>query len=175
MPEVLRYPSLDTAVSGTWTLPGNVQADDGNLASTTIAAKNTTVIREQGNYGFDGLIPADAVSIDSVVLEVEHHLTANVSISTFGVRARITTTDLARQDDTAEPTTPTARTYDITALRAWVRADLLDGTFKTRIEAVQGNNASSCTYNWDYVRVRVNYTAAGGGGGAKFVIWMQDD
>jgi len=160
MPVVTRYPSTDTAVSGTWTSPANVQADDNAVASTTVAAKNTTVEREQGNYGFDGVIPAGS-TINSVAIEVEHRVTTTDGVANLENLARIGTTDGAVNSDTLEPTTLTARTYPNYARPgggSWTRDDLLDGTFKTRTRARSGNNATSVTYEWDYIRVTVDYS-----------------
>jgi hypothetical protein len=160
VPTVTEYPGLDTAVSGTWTTPTNVQADDGATASVTIAVKNTTVDREQGNYGFDTSIPAGA-TITSVQIEVEHRVTVTGGIAFLENLGRIGTTDGAVNSDSLEPTVLTARTYASYARPgggSWTRADLLDGTFKTRIRARSGNNATSVTYHWDYIRVTVVYT-----------------
>jgi len=161
MPVVTRYPSTDTAVSGTWTNPTNVQADDGAVASVTIGAKNTTNDREQGGFGFDAAIPAGS-TINSVQIEVEHRVTTTGGVANLENLARIGTTDGAINSDTLEPTTLTARTYPNYARPgggSWTRADLLDGTFKTRTRARSGNNATSVTYEWDYIRVTVDYSA----------------
>ena len=80
MPTVTQYPTTDAAVSGAWTLPANVQADDGAVASLALSSKNNTFDREQGGYGFDGQIPIGA-TIDSVTIEVEHRVTSTSNIA----------------------------------------------------------------------------------------------
>lgn len=161
MPTVTRYPSTDTAVSGTWTAPTAVQADDNTLATVASAAtKNVDAgIREQGDFGFDGQIPAGA-TINTVTLEVEQMVSTTLGIANQSVLARVGGVDGTAQVDTAEPTTITARTYSVTRPGggSWTRADLLDGTFATRIRGFNGNSATAITYSWDYVRVTVNYT-----------------
>ncbi len=154
-----RFPTTDTVVSGTWTNPTNVQSDNGAVASTTLAVKNTTVERQQGGYGFDSALPASAV-ITSVAIEVEHRVSTNGSIATLRNYARISTTAGANNDNSAEPTTLTVQTFSAYGRPgggSWTRADLLDATFTTRIAAVQGNSATSCTYEWDYISVTVVY------------------
>lgn len=155
MPTVTRYPTSDTAVSGTWSNPTNVQADDGAVASATPAIKNTTWERAQGGYGFDAQIPSNAV-IDNVFLEVEWR-TVSPGISFLGVTAVVLGTPDAYQENSSEPTVLTEEIYDVTASRSWTRANLLDANFGTRLEARTGNNTGG-TYEYDYVRVRVVYT-----------------
>jgi hypothetical protein len=157
---VTRYPSQDTAVSGSWTNPANVQADDGAVASVTIAAKNTTVDRQQGNYGFDGEIPAGS-TINSVAIEVEHQVSGTGGIANLENLAEVSGVAGAVNSDTLEPTTLTARSYGSYARPgggSWTRDDLLDGTLTTRTRARSGNNATSITYSWDYIRVVVDFT-----------------
>lgn len=150
-----RFPTTDVAVSGTWTTPTNVQADDAATASVTPAAKNTSNEREQGGYGFDGIIPSDA-TIDTVELLVEWH-TVSPGICNLGVQYLISAAGGTYQENSAEPTSPTADVYDVTALRSWTRADLLDANLTTRLRGRNGNNTAG-TYHFDYVQVRVNYT-----------------
>lgn len=160
MPVVTRYPSSDTAVSGTWTNPTNVQADDNAVAATTIAAKGTTHERQQGNYGFDSEIPAGS-TINSVALEVEHRVSTASGIAFLENLAYISSTAGAVNSNDAEPTTLTAQSFTNYARPgggSWARADLLNGTFSTGIRARSGNSATSVTYEWDYIRVVVDYT-----------------
>lgn len=160
MPTITKYPTSDTAVSGTWTNPTNVQSDNGAVAVVTIAAKNTTFDREQGNYGFDTDIPAGS-TINSVAIEVEHRVSGTGGIAFLENLGYINTTAGAVNSDSAEPTTLTARTYSNYARPgggSWTRADLLNGTFKTRTRARSGNNATSVNYEWDYIRVTVDYS-----------------
>jgi hypothetical protein len=157
---VTQYPTSDTAVSGTWTSPTNVQASDSAVASVTIAAKNTTVDRQQGNFGFDAQIPVGS-TINSVQIEVRHRVSSTSGIAFLENLAQISGTAGAVNSESGEPTTLTPATYSAYARPgggSWTRADLLDGTFTTRIRARSGNNATSVTYEWDYLRVTVDYT-----------------
>lgn len=162
MPVVTRYPSSDTSVSGTWTNPTNVQADDNAVAAVTIAAKNTTFERQQGNYDFDSEIPAGS-TINSVALEVEHRVTTTAGIAFLESLAYISSTGGAVNSNDAEPTTLTAESFANYARPgggSWTRADLLNGTFSTGIRGRSGNSATSFTCEWDYIRVVVDYTEA---------------
>lgn len=154
-----RFPTTDAAVQGSWTNATNVQADDGSVAVANIAAKNTTAIREQGGFGFSTAVLPDAATITQVNLRVEWRIqTASSVIAILGVRARVTTTNLTIHENSSEPTTLTLETFDITAERSWAPADFRDGTFKTRLEPRNGNDASDPGYEFDYVAVEVQYT-----------------
>jgi hypothetical protein len=159
--------------SGTsWTNPTNANADDGAVASYTIAAKNTTGNENTlSNFGFDGAIPVGA-TINSVTLEVEHRVSTNGGIAHLEAAVAIDTTVGTFQTDSTEPTTLTAASYSSLARPgggSWTRADLLDGTFTVRLRARSGNSATSVTYEWDYARVVVDYTPAATNG------WNQDN
>lgn len=159
-----RLPTADAAVSGAlWTNTTNVQADDGAVASCTIAAKNTTNVREQGTFGFSTAVVPDNATITQVQLQVEWRVTLSAGvIGILGVRARVGTTDLTIHENSAEPTTLTVETFDITAERVWTPADLRDGTLKTRLEPRNGNDADAEVYEFDYVALQVTYTVPGG-------------
>lgn len=148
-------PTTDTAVSGSWTTPTNVQADDA--ADATVApGKNVTSSRDAGGFGFNAAIPAAAI-IDKVEIKEEYFVSVNTSIATVRVNGNVGGTILANHDDATEPLSYLTTTFDITADRAWVRADLLDGTFFIRFSGVQGNSSTAVTFHWDYVAVQVTY------------------
>ena len=154
-----RFPTADAAISGTWLNETNVQADDGAVASCTIAAKNTTAVREQGNFGFSTAVVPDNATITLVELRVEWRVTLSAGvIGILGVRGRVGTTDLTIHENATEPTTLTVQTFDITAERAWAPADLRDGTLKTRLEPRNGNDADPEVYEFDYVAFQVTFT-----------------
>jgi hypothetical protein len=163
MTTVTRFPTADTAISGTWTTPTNVQADDGSVASITRGTtKNSQDDRGQGNYGFDASIPAGAV-INSVQINVEHRVQATGNICFLENFASISGTPGATNSDSTEPTTLTVVNYSSYARPgggSWTRNDLLDGTFTTTIRARNGNNATSNTWEWDYISVTVDYSEA---------------
>lgn len=156
-----RLPTTDAAVSGSWTNATNVQADDGSVAVCNIAVKNTTSVREQGGFGFSTAVLPDAATITQVNLRVEWRVQTNASvIANLGCRARVTTTDLTLHENSAEPITLTVETFDITAERAWAPGDFRDGTFKTRLQGRNGNDASDPGYEFDYVAVEVVYSVS---------------
>lgn len=151
-------PTTDTAVSGSWSNPTNVQAKDGAVASSTIAAKNTTASRDCGGFGFSTAVLPDAATITKVEIRPKWRVSTNASIATLRVNGKVSSTVLANHDNTSEPTTLTEQTFDVTADRSWAPADFRDGTFFVRFNAVQGNNATSCTYEFDSIEVQVTYT-----------------
>lgn len=175
MATMTKYPTTDTAVSGGWTNPTNVQADDSAVASINVASKNNTFDREQAGYGFD-TIP-DGSTINTVTIEVEHRVTNTSNIAHLENIAYVGGVAGATNTDSLEPTTLTARTYAYSRPGggSWTRADLLDGTFKTRIRARNGNNATSVNFEWDYIRVNVDYTPPGSSEGPLTAgsIWVQ--
>lgn len=161
MAVVTRYPTTDTAVSGTWVNPTNVQADDGAVAAITRGTtKNSSNDREQAGYGFDAAIPSNA-TIDQVDIEVEHRVASTANVCFLENLAYVSGTAGAVNSDSLEPTVLTARVYAAYARPGgggWTRNDLVDANFKTRIRARNGNNATSNTWEWDYIRVKVTYT-----------------
>lgn len=161
MATLTKYPTTDTAVSGGWSNPTNVQADDGAVASINIASKNNTFDREQAGYGFDAI--PDGSTVNSVTIEVEHRVTNTSNICFLENLAAVSGTFGAVNSDSLEPTTLTARTYAYARPGggSWTKADLIDGVFKTRIRARNGNNATSVNFEWDYIRVVVDYTPPG--------------
>ena len=148
MAVVTNYPTTDTAVTGTWITPTNVQAEDSAVASITRGTtKNSQDNREQGGYGFDASIPSNA-TIDQVDIEVSHRVATTSNVCFLENLAQISGVDGAVNSDTAEPTTLTARVYAAYARPGgggWTRADLLNAVFTTRIRARNGNNATSNT------------------------------
>jgi len=160
---VTQYPTTDTAVSGTWVDPTNVQADDGAVAAITRGTtKNSQDDREQAGYDFDSVIPAGA-TINSVAIEVEHRVQGTGNVCFLENLAYVGGVAGAVNSDNLEPTTLTARVYAAYARPgggSWTRDDLLDANFKTRVRGRNGNNATSNTWEWDYIRVVVDYSAS---------------
>ena len=89
------FPTTDAAVSGVWSNTTSVFANDSAVATTTIAAKNTTNVREQGGFGFSaGLVPSNA-SVTKVELQVKWRVTLSAGvIGILGARARVSATNL---------------------------------------------------------------------------------
>lgn len=140
MPIVSRYPTTDTAVSGTWSNPTAVQAADGTVASTTLSTPSTTADRRQGGYGFDNVIPLGAV-INAVDLVVRHRVSTTGGVATLDSFVAVSGTNGTANSDSSEPTAFTIQTYSAVTRPGggqWTRADLLDGTFTTLLRARTG-------------------------------------
>lgn len=159
MPTVTSYPTTDTAVSGSWTSPTNVQVADSNVASISLT-QGTSGIREQGGYGFDSLVPSNVI-ITQVSLEVSWRTTNTTGTNTLGVRPRLGGSDQTEQTDATEPASLTPQSYDITSLRTWSASDLYDANFATRLSATKSGAPSTTGYEYDYVRVVVTYSTFG--------------
>lgn len=162
MAAVSKFPSGNgTAIAGAWTNgTTGLNADDGTHASFTTTTKNDVRTLESGAVTFSspGDIPAGA-TIDSVDVTVQEQVTSG---GTLRVTPYLGATAGSANDNTTD-TALTVRTYSGVARPgggSWALADLTGGTLKVRVEGRQPNNTTSRTYQWDYVQVTVNYTAA---------------
>ncbi len=140
MPIVSRYPTTDTAVSGTWSNPTAVQVADGTVAHTTLTGVLLSAERRQGGYGFDSVIPAGAI-INSVGLEVRHRVSTTEGSAFLDAMVAVSGTSGAASVDSSEPTVLTTQNY--TALSrpgggSWTRSDLLNSAFTTVLRARTG-------------------------------------
>ena len=121
-----RFPTANEIETGGWTDPNNAHADDGVYA-TAAPAKNAAIGTRWLTWDFNTAIPATpAPTITKVQLIYEYKVSTGASVATMRVRARISDVDEENHDDTTEPLADTTITVDITADRAWTRADLLD-------------------------------------------------
>lgn len=160
MPIVTAYPTSNTAVDGTWSNPTNAYDNLGTVVSITRGTtKNSSNSRIYGTYGFDSSLPLTAI-INSVTIEVSHRVATTSNICFLENQARISGTPGATNSDDTEPTTLTARSYPYSRPGGgnWTRADLLNAVFDTVLIARNGNNATSNTWQWDYIRVVVDYS-----------------
>jgi hypothetical protein len=151
--------TVDTG-SGTWTLDSNILADDGAEATFALTVKNTAGRWLIGqSFGFDSAIPAGA-TIDQVNIRMEYRVNNTGGIANPELQAFVSggAVGAVRAGSPAEPTTLTLNTFDITADRAWTRADLLNGTFDLRCRGRNGNSTNDPSYRWDYLAVEVVYT-----------------
>lgn len=172
MPTVTRTAASVTPGAG-WTgaTVSNLATDDGAYATYTIAAKNTSGnVATLATFGFDGVIPSGS-TINQVELLVNWKVSTTGGIAILGVTYAISGTPAAYDENSAEPLADTTDTFDVTADKAWTRADLLDAVFTALIRARSGNNATSVIYSFDYVAVRVTYTEPV----SSQVILIQDD
>jgi hypothetical protein len=148
------------AGSGTWTNDVNILADDGAEVTFSLTSKNTSGRWLIGQtFGFDSAIPVGA-TIDQVNIRTEWRVNTTSGIGHLELQAFVSGGAVGTVDtNSAEPTTLTTETFDITADRAWTRADLLDGTFDLRCRGRNGNSTTDPSYRWDYIAVEVVYTA----------------
>ena len=151
-----RFPTANEIETTGWTNPNNAHADDGVYA-TAAPGKNGAIGSRWLTFGFDGDIPAGA-TITKVQIIYEYKVSTTASIATMRVRARIDDVDQANHDNTAEPTTDTVVTVDITADRSWTRANLLNASFKVTGEGRRGNSNNVVTFSLDYVKIEITYT-----------------
>ena len=151
------------AGSGTWTSDTNIRTDDGAEATFSLAVKNTTGQWNAGQtFGFDSAIPAGA-TITQVQIRAEWRVNNAGGIANLGLQAFVSGGAVgAVRENTAEPTTLTTDTYDITADRSWTRSDLLNGTLELKVRGRNGNNATDPSYRVDHIAVNVTYTEAVG-------------
>lgn len=151
-----RFPTANEVETTGWTDPNNAHADDGVYA-TAAPGKNGAIGTRWLTFGFDGAIPANS-TIDAVKIIYEYKVSTGASVATMRVRAQISGVNEENHDDTSEPLADTVITVDITADRAWTRADLLDAAFKVAGEGRRGNSNNAVTFSLDYIKVEVTYT-----------------
>jgi hypothetical protein len=146
------------AGSGTWTNQNNVLADDGTEATLAIAAKNTTGRWVRGDdLGFDSAIPASAV-ITKVEIRAEWRVNNAGGIGILELQAFVGGVAVgAVRANSAEPTTLTTDTFDITADRTWTRANLLNASFDLKVRGRTGNNATDPSFRFDHIAAQVTY------------------
>ena len=147
------------AGSGTWTNDTNIRADDGTEATCSIAAKNTTGRWNAGQtFGFGALIPSGS-TIDTVEIRADWRLNNAGGIGILELQAFVSGGAVGSvRANSAEPTTLTTDTFNITADRSWTRADLLDGTFELKCRGRNGNNATDPSYRFDHIAAQITYT-----------------
>ena len=154
-----RFPTTNAAYSGAGlTDPNNAHADDGVYA-TCDPAKNGALGTSYGTFGFDSIIPAGA-TITKVQIIYQYKTSTTASIATSRTKARISSVDEENHDNATEPAADTTITTDITADRAWVRNDLIDGTLEVVLEGRRGNSNTGVTFSYDFVQVEATYAAS---------------
>jgi hypothetical protein len=148
------------AGSGTWTNNGNITTDDGTEATFSLTSKNTSGRWNRGQtFGFDSSIPVGS-TITLVEIRSEWRVNNAGGIANLEMQAFVSGTGVGSvRANSAEPTTLTTDTFDITADRSWVRADLLNGTFEIRIRGRNGNSTTDPSYRWDHVAARITYVS----------------
>jgi hypothetical protein len=155
------FATSTTASTGTWANTANFFATDGIEADCTISTKNTSSVRTLHNFGFTTTILPDTATIDQVLLQATWRVTTQGGIAILGVAAHHSSAGLmSTRKNTAEPTSLTTDTYDITADRTWVPSDFRDGTLTVHVIPNNGNSATNPFYKFDSVSVNAVYTVA---------------
>ncbi len=144
---------------GTWTNPENILANDGVEAVFSLTSKNSAGKWNAGqSFGFDSLIPAGS-TIDLVEIRVNWRVNSTGGIANLELQAFVGGVAVGTvRANSAEPTTLTLDSFDITADRAWTRADLLNGTFELKVRGRNGNSTTDPSYRVDHVQAQVTYT-----------------
>ena len=138
------------------TNPNNAHADDTSYA-TCAPAKNGRISSDYAGFGFDAQISAGS-TINSVKLIYLFKVSVNTSVANANIAYVTGGAHGSLNQDATEPLADKTVTVDVTSARSWVRDDLLDATFKVHLEGHRGNNNTSVTFSFDFVKVEVDYT-----------------
>jgi hypothetical protein len=157
MPTVSKLASYHTAITTGYTNPSNAYADDGVYATAT-PGKNTEVSAYFGFAAFSTSDIPDGAVINSVTLEAEWKVSTTTSIATQYWQLYKTTTGLgSEQSNTAEPTTDTKSTHQVTT--GVTLSDLRSAdTIRGRLRSAQGNSSTAVTFSVDYAKLTVDFT-----------------
>lgn len=163
MTTATRYPTTTSPISGVWNNQSNLFAADSNVCDIS---RGTTKNSEDdlfcGDFGFQSEIPSGS-TINRVDIEVSHRVQTTANICFLENYLTTEGGDSSVNSDSTEPTTLTPTVYsDIPrpAGGAWQWSDFDDTFFSVILRARNGNNNGANVWEWDYVRVVVDYTAA---------------
>ncbi len=156
-----QYPTTNGAhgALGQLTNPTYAYTDDGTNFATGAPGKNTSLANAYGTFGFDAII-ASTATITKVQIIYEYQASTTSSIASTTVHSLVSGAAQADHNNTAEPASMTAYTYDITADRVWTRANLLDGVLTVALEAIRGNSSTAVTFSYDFIKVEVTYSTS---------------
>jgi hypothetical protein len=143
-----------TEISGTWTDPNNILAQDGSLAQITLNVALDTAILEISGYDFDSVIPSDAViyAVDLIPRRDVDGQTATLS-----AYFRISGSDQTVHSTSLVVDGLRDVIYTCLGDRTWARSDLLDASMAVRVKATQPDNTTPTTFMWDNVSVYVGW------------------
>jgi hypothetical protein len=153
-----KFPTGDSASTGTWTNATNVQANDSAVAVCKISTKSISSFRVQTNYGFTTSVIPDGSTINTVNLQVKWRVTTTGGIGILACAPLVSGVKITTLSNSGEPTSLSTQTFDITAARAWVPSDFRNGTLTTQLQPWNGNNATDPGYEFDYIALDVIYT-----------------
>lgn len=171
MPSTTKFPSTNDASGFDWTNPANADASDNvkATASFTIPLNGAQfVLNHWGTFGFDAVIPVGA-TIDTVVLLIEHGGSETDPINLgLQVVEDVGGAGFSHPKLSAATGAEVVDTIDVTSDRAWIRDDLLDGTFTVAITVGGTDDLHVCpcieSFSVDSISVQVTYHT---GPGAK--------
>jgi hypothetical protein len=163
MPTLIRPANAHSIVATGWTNPSNAfSTTSDDVYATALNGSTTKNIEWSGDFGFadigSGDIP-DGSTIDEVRIRCEGHVTSAVVGALLGVQGRI-----SGANSGAEATTnATSDTEIVATLGTVTLANLRAAStvVKARCRGAKGNSSTGITVNLDYVRLEVDWTAAG--------------
>ncbi len=147
----------NTVLTMTFTNTGNVLIEDDTVSSSgAVTTKNAEAYIEVGGFGFNSLLPNNAI-----ISQVD--LTARGTATSGATNHEATPYIATTAGSALSANNTTLTTVESLAITrpgggAWMRNDLLDGTFTVRLRSLQPNNTTSRTYQWAWVEVRIVYT-----------------
>lgn len=157
---VLPTASYEESGDGTWTDTSNIHTDDGTEATFSLTSKNTAGKWAVGwTFGFDSLIPAGA-TISKVEIRADWRVNTTSGIAHLELAAQISGAIQTTYTNSAEPTTLTTDTFDITADRTWTRDNLLDAVLELKVRGRNGNSTTDPSYRVDHIAVQVEYSTS---------------
>lgn len=157
--------SSDVLASTTWSNQANIVVNDDTEATEALIAKNTPTPADSTSsgwikvttFGFDGLIPAGA-AITKVEIQYRWRVNSAAGIANRDLCWALGGTRGTNLHSLAtEPLTLETVTTDVTAERAWTRADLLNATFAVHARGRNGNSTTDPSYRFAWIKVQVSY------------------
>jgi hypothetical protein len=145
--------------ANSWTTGANANGTTNDAVYATAApAKSGTTTGLWSTYGFDTSLPTTA-AITKVEIIARYKVSTTASVASLDVQSAVSGTNCPTTaiNDASEPVAATDFIADITSCRAWVRSDLLNANFNTKITAKRGNSNTAVTFSLDNVRTRVTY------------------
>ncbi len=163
-----QLPTTQSVVSGSWTDPEKILAEDNDTTEVTLNSSGATAVLEVGDFGFDSVLPDDAIIIS---VEIRANIGRVGQNATQCARGVDDGTPLAQHCvlETESPVVMSlvilnGRTYTLTNDNAWSKAELLDSNFAVRVQATHPANTDPTTYYWDVLWVIVGWGVFVGSG-----------
>lgn len=145
--------------TGTWTNVSNFFSTNGTEAACTISTKNTSSVTRLHNFGFTTSVLPDNATISQVFMRCVWRVTSAGGIAILGAAAHHSSWGLLSTfKNTAEPTSLTTDTFDMSAVTTWTPAVFRDTTLTVHVRPNNGNSATNPFYRFDSVSLDVIYT-----------------